>query len=312
MPPSPPPTVADAAPGNWADRWAPPALLPFVHLARWDRPIGAWLLFWPCAWSAALASDAARAALPDFWHIGLFLIGAFAMRGAGCTWNDIVDRDIDAKVARTASRPLPSGRIGLAGAFAFIAAQLAVGLLALLQLNGFAVVVGLCSMLPISIYPFMKRITWWPQAMLGICFSWGALMGWSAWYGRLDVPALVLYGASIAWVIAYDTIYALQDIEDDVLVGVHSTARLMDGRVRPLLVGFYGLASAGLGAALALIGAGPLAYAGLAGFAAVLGWEIVVLRPADPRHCLRLFKANSPAALILFLGMVADGLARSL
>jgi 4-hydroxybenzoate polyprenyltransferase len=303
--------VADADPGNWAWRWAPPALLPYVQLARWDRPIGAWLLFWPCAWSAALAAVAAGRGLPHFSDVVLFLLGAFAMRGAGCTWNDIVDRDIDARIARTASRPLPSGRVTLAGTIVFLAVQLLAGLAILLQFNDFAVVVGLCAMLPIAAYPFMKRITWWPQAMLGICFSWGALMGWAAYFGSLGWAAILLYLGSIAWVIAYDTIYALQDIEDDVMVGVHSTARLFGPRVRQGTALFYGLAVVILAAALLAAGAGWASYAGLIGFAAVLGWEVATLDPADPKRCLVLFKANSPAALILFAGLVLDRIVRA-
>jgi 4-hydroxybenzoate polyprenyltransferase len=311
LPPSPH-RVADARPDNWASRWTPPALLPYVQIARWDRPIGAWLLFWPCAWGAGLAAVAARTGLPNFSDVVLFLAGAFAMRGAGCTWNDIVDRDIDGRVARTASRPLPSGRLTLAAAFAFLAAQLLVGLVILLQFNDFAVVVGLCAVLPIAIYPFMKRITWWPQAMLGICFSWGALMGWAAHLAGLGFAALLLYAGSIAWVIAYDTIYALQDIEDDALVGVHSTARLFGPRVRQGVLLFYGLAVAILAAALVVAGAGWAGWLGLAAFAAVLAWEIATLDPADPARCLALFKANSPAALVLFAGLTLDCAVRAL
>lgn len=299
--------VADAAPGNLVDRLAPDWLKPFARLARWDRPIGGWLLFWPCAWGAALAAIAGGI-VPRVDHIALFLVGAFAMRGAGCTWNDIVDRDIDARVARTASRPLPSGQVTTRGAAVFLALQLLVGLAVLLQFNGFAILVGFAAVLPVITYPFMKRITWWPQVNLGICFSWGALMGWAALHGTLAAPALLLYAGAILWVIGYDTIYALQDVEDDALAGVHSTARLFASGVKGWLIGFYGAAVALIGTALAGVDAGLLGYLGLAAFAAHLGWQLTRLEPGDPQHCLRLFKSNSPAALLLFVFLAADAL----
>jgi 4-hydroxybenzoate polyprenyltransferase len=233
------------------------------------------------------------------------------MRGAGCTWNDLVDRDLDARVERTRSRPIPSGQVSVAQAAAFLLLQALVGLLVLLQFNRFTVICGFASLAVVAVYPFMKRITWWPQAMLGICFSWGALMGWAAYFGALGWAAILLYLGSIAWVIAYDTIYALQDIEDDVMVGVHSTARLFGPRVRQGTALFYGLAVVILAAALLAAGAGWASYAGLIGFAAVLGWEVATLDPADPKRCLVLFKANSPAALILFAGLVLDCIVRA-
>jgi 4-hydroxybenzoate polyprenyltransferase len=297
--------VADAAPGNLVDRFAPNWLKPFARLARWDRPIGAWLLFWPCALGAALAGIAAGAA-PRVDHIALFLIGSFAMRGAGCTWNDIVDRDIDARVARTASRPLPSGQVTTRAAAIFLALQLLIGLAVLVQFNGFAILVGFAAVLPVITYPFMKRITWWPQVNLGICFSWGVLMAWAAVFATIEAPALLFYLGSILWVIGYDTVYALQDVEDDVLAGVHSTALLFGRNVRGWLAGFYAAAVAALAAGLAAGGAGPLAYLGLILFAGHLAWQVTALAPQDPRLCLLIFKSNSLAALILFVFLSAD------
>jgi 4-hydroxybenzoate polyprenyltransferase len=233
--------VADAVRGSWVDTRAPAAWRPYLRLARWDRPIGSWLLLLPCWWSAALAAIAAGWVVPNLWHMLLFAIGAVAMRGAGCTFNDLVDRDIDAMVERTRSRPLPSGQVTVAQAKLFIIAQVAVGALVLLALaNPFAWAVGIASLAVVVIYPFMKRITSWPQSVLGLAFSWGALMGWAAAFGRLDAPALLLYAGSILWVIGYDTIYAHQDREDDAIVGVRSTALLFGERTPFFLVLFYG------------------------------------------------------------------------
>jgi 4-hydroxybenzoate polyprenyltransferase len=296
--------VADAAPRNWVDRIAPDWMRPYLRLARADRPIGAWLLFWPCAWSAGLAAIAAGDAYPDPLLVILFGIGAMAMRGAGCTWNDLVDRDIDAKVARTRSRPLPAGQVTARQAALFLGLLLLVGLLVLLQLNRFAILVGFASVLPVVTYPFMKRITWWPQAMLGICFGWGALMGWAAVFGRLDAAPLALYAACILWIIGYDTIYAHQDKEDDALVGVHSTARLFGPRTKPFVAGFYAASVALLGLAFALAGVGIAGWIGLLLFAGHLGWQVQALRPDDPDNCLRLFRSNRDAGAILFAGLV--------
>ncbi len=225
--------VADAVRGSWVDTLAPAPWRPYLRLARADRPIGSWLLLLPCWWSAAYAAIAAGHALPNLWHMALFAIGAIAMRGAGCTYNDLVDRDIDAMVERTRSRPLPSGQVTSRQAKIFLVAQLGVGAMVLFALwNPFAWAVGIASLSVVVIYPFMKRITSWPQSVLGLAFSWGALMGWAAAFGRLDAPALLLYAASILWVIGYDTIYAHQDREDDAIVGVRSTALLFGERTR--------------------------------------------------------------------------------
>src|SRR5205807_5725098 len=216
-------SVADAT-GNWVDSLAPAWSRPYLRLARLDRPIGSWLLLLPCWWSSALAAIAAGWSLPNLWHIMLFFIGAFAMRGAGCTWNDIVDRDLDRAVERTSSRPIPSGQVSVTQAALFLIAQSLVGLLVLLAFNAFTVALGIASLAIVAIYPFMKRITYWPQIVLGLAFSWGALMGWPAAFGRLDLPALLLYGGSLAWVIGYDTIYARQARGVGALTGIKSTA----------------------------------------------------------------------------------------
>src|SRR5215831_1988350 len=265
--------VADAT-GNWVDTHAPPWSRPYLRLARFDRPIGSWLLLMPCWWSAALAAGAARdlAQLPLF--IILFFVGSFVMRGAGCTWNDITDRDLDAMVERTRSRPIPAGQVSVKQALAFLLAQALVGLVVLLQFNRFAIATGIASLLVVAVYPFMKRITWWPQIVLGLAFSWGALMGFAVTFAHIDLTALVLYAGSIAWVIGYDTIYAHQDTEDDALIGVKSTARLFGARTHRALVVFYSLAVVLIGLALALAGVRYAAWIGLAAFAAHLVWQI--------------------------------------
>ena len=302
--------VADST-GNWVDTLAPAPLRPYLRLARADRPIGAWLLLIPCWWSAALAAVAAGRAYPNPWHVAMFFVGAFAMRGAGCTWNDILDRDLDAKVARTRSRPIPSGQVSVKAAAVFLVLQALVGLAVLVQFNGFTIAAGIASLLIVAVYPLMKRIVWWPQIVLGLAFSWGALMGWAAVFGRLDAPAFLLYAGSIAWVIGYDTIYAHQDREDDALIGVKSTARLFGVRTRLALIICYGLALVLIAAGGALAGAGALFAVGLILFAAQLGWQILRLDIDDPDLCLRLFKSNRDAGLILFAALCADAFYRS-
>ena len=305
--------VADAVRGSWVDVYAPAAWRPYLRLARADRPIGSWLLLLPCWWSAAFAAIAAGQPLPNLWHMLLFAIGAVAMRGAGCTYNDLVDRDIDALVERTRSRPLPAGQVTARQAKIFLVAQVALGALVLLALaQPFAWIVGLASLGIVAIYPFMKRITSWPQSVLGLAFSWGALMGWAAAFGNLAAPALLLYAGSILWVIGYDTIYAHQDREDDAIVGVRSTALLFGGRTPLFLSLFYGAAVAVLAAALWTLGAPALAYLGLAAFAAHLAWQVRTLDIADPDLCLRLFKSNRDAGLIFLAGLMAAAAVRAL
>ena len=304
-------TVADAVRGHWADRYVPPAWRPYARMARLERPIGWWLLLWPCWWSSVLATNAAGT-LPNLWHLALFLVGAIAMRGAGCTYNDIVDRDLDAQVARTRSRPIPSGQVSVRNAKIFLAAQALVGLIVLIQFNGFTIALGVLSLATIAIYPFLKRITWWPQVGLGIAFSWGALMGWAAVFGRLDWPPVLLYVGAILWTIGYDTIYAHQDKEDDALIGVHSTARLFGERTQPTLSLFYAGATLLFTAAYLFAGAGILAYAGLTLGALHLVWQTRTLRIDDPDNCLKLFRSNRDYGWIVFSGLVADGLVRTL
>ncbi len=305
--------VADST-GNWVDTFAPLPIRPYLRLARADRPIGAWLLLLPCWWSAGLAAIAAGHPYPNPWdlprHLALFFVGAFVMRGAGCTWNDILDRDLDAKVARTRSRPIPSGQVSVKAAAAFLAAQALIGLVVLLQFNRFTILLGIASLGVVAVYPLMKRVIWWPQIVLGLAFSWGALMGYAAVFGRLDAAALLLYAGSIAWVIGYDTIYAHQDREDDALIGVKSTARLFGTRTRPVLLGFYALAVLLIGLAGAAVGAGPVFVVGCILFGAHLGWQIDRLDIDDPDQCLRLFKSNRDAGLILFAAMIGDALYR--
>jgi 4-hydroxybenzoate polyprenyltransferase len=234
------------------------------------------------------------------------------MRGAGCTYNDIVDRDIDARVARTASRPVPSGQVTLRGALAFLVLQLVVGLIVLLQFNIYTVVVGALSLLPVMTYPFMKRVTWWPQAMLGICFAWGALVGWSAAMYSLDAPAIALYLGALAWTIGYDTIYAMQDIEDDALVGVHSTARLFGANVRVWVALFYAVTVLLLGAALIMSAAGLTAFVGLLAFAGHLSSQVSRLQSDDPALALELFKSNRNAGFIFAISLIADAFVMTL
>ena len=299
--------VADST-GNWVDRWAPTVARPYLRLARLDRPIGSWLLLMPCWWSAALAALAAGRPYPDPFHLVLFFIGAFAMRGSGCTWNDIVDRDIDAKVERTRSRPIPSGQVSAKQALVFLVAQACLGLAVLLQFNGFAIATGIASLAIVAVYPFMKRITYWPQIVLGLAFSWGALMGWAAAFGRLDAPAILLYGGSIAWVIAYDTIYAHQDREDDALAGLKSTALLFGPRTKRMLSIFFALAVGLIAVAVWLAGGGFVSALGVAAFAAHLAWQVATIDIDDPALCLALFRSNRDAGLILFAGLAADAM----
>jgi 4-hydroxybenzoate polyprenyltransferase len=299
--------VADST-GNWVDRSAPAWLRPYLRLARLDRPIGSWLLLVPCWWSLGLAAIHAGRQV-DVWQAVLFFVGAFAMRGAGCTWNDIVDRDLDRLVERTRSRPIPAGQVSVAAAAVFLGVQALIGLAVLVSFNRFAIATGIASLAIVAVYPFMKRFTYWPQIFLGFAFSWGALMGWAAAFGRLDVPAYLLYAGAIAWVIGYDTIYAHQDREDDALVGIKSTALLFGERTKPVLASFYGIAATVLAAAGWSAGAGPIFALGLLAFAAHLTWQIGRLDIDDPARCLAVFKSNRDAGLILFTGLVLDAAA---
>jgi len=296
-----PTSASDIPAGHWIDRLAPPATRPYLRLARIDRPIGTWLLVLPCWWSVALATPS----WPDLWLLVLFAIGALVMRGAGCTLNDIADRHFDGRVARTANRPIPSGAVSVPQAVVYMLALCLVGLGVLVQFNPFAIAVGAASLIFVAIYPFMKRITYWPQAVLGIVFNWGALLGWAAVRGDLGAPAVLLYCAGILWTLGYDTIYAHQDREDDLMIGLKSTALLFGPSTRPWLAGFY------TGAVLLTGAAGFLAelswpfYAALAIAALHLGWQVATIDIDDAKGCLVRFKSSRDFGLILFIGIVA-------
>lgn len=300
--------VADAVKRHWVDTRLPAWARPYARLARWERPIGWWLLLWPCWWSAALAAIAQEAPWPNPWHLVLFMVGAIAMRGAGCTYNDLVDEDIDAQVERTRSRPIPAGQVSRTQAKIFLVLQALAGLLVLIQFNIFAIGLGVAALLPVAIYPFMKRITNWPQFFLGLAFSWGALMGWAAAFGSLGWAPVVLYIGGICWTIGYDTIYAHQDKEDDALVGVRSTARLFGAWTKPAMFLLYAAATALFILAASLADAGPAAFAGIVIGAAHLAWQAIVLDIDDPDQCLKLFRSNTTYGWILFAGFVVDGL----
>lgn len=295
------PGFTDIRSDSWTDRWAPAPIRPYLKLARLDRPIGTWLLLFPCWWSIALAATG----WPDLWLMVLFGIGSVVMRGAGCTVNDILDRDFDARVERTRSRPIPSGQVSVRQALAFLVLLLAIGLAILVQLNGMTLALGVASLALIGIYPLMKRVTWWPQAFLGLTFNWGALMGWAAVTGRVDLPALVLYGAGIVWTLGYDTIYAHQDKEDDARVGVKSTALRLGERSRVWIGGFYAACLIGLlGTGLAA-GVGAPFLIGLALAAGQLVWQVASWSPDDPADCLDKFKSNRWFAWLVLGGIVA-------
>ena len=301
--------VADAPSGNWVYRVLPRPAWPYAQLARWDRPIGWQLLMWPCLWSSALAANVAAGrgelSSPLFvFHLVLFVIGAIAMRGAGCTYNDLVDHDIDNEVARTRSRPLPSGRVTRFEAKLFLVGQALVGLLVLIQFNGFAIFLGILSLAIVAVYPFAKRFTDWPQFFLGLAFSWGGLMGWAGMFGSLSWAPVSLYLGSVAWTIGYDTIYAHQDKEDDALVGVRSTARLFAENTKRWLLGLYGLTLVLLLLAYAMAGVGLPAYLGLLIAAVMFAWQIVVLDIDNADQCLSLFKSNSRVGAVIFAGLV--------
>lgn len=284
--------------------WLPTSLRPFALLARFDRPIGWQLLYWPCAWAVLLAGG-----LTSDWPLLLwFALGAIAMRGAGCVYNDIVDRDLDARVARTRSRPLPSGAVTVRAAWMWLVLLCLIGLVVLVQLAPFSAVVAVASLAPVAAYPFMKRITWWPQAWLGIVFSWGALVGWTTVTGRFDPALWLLYGGSIAWVIGYDTIYALQDVEDDALIGVRSSARRMGSRVRQGTAVFYALALSLWAAAFWLVRPDPLVLVALAPAAVHLGWQVATLDPADGTNVLARFRSNRATGLLMGLACLVVGL----
>ncbi len=299
-------TVPDAPRDNWVDRAAPASWRPYLRLARFDRPIGAWLLLFPCWWAQALAELSLQRPYPNPWYLVLFFIGAFVMRGAGCTYNDIVDREYDARVARTAARPIPSGQVSVAQACMFLVALCLIGLLVLLQFNTFTIVLGAASLLLIAVYPFMKRFTFWPQVVLGLTFKWGALVGWTAVTGSLSTPPIALYAGSVLWTIAYDTIYAHQDKEDDLAIGLKSTALRFGEATPSWLAAFYTGAILLWGCAGFLAGAHLAFFLALASTAAHFAWQIATLDTGDPGNCLDRFRSNQTVGWMLFLGLSAD------
>jgi len=298
--------LPDARPASLVLRLTPNFALPYVQLARLDRPAGWQLLLAPCWQGAALAGLALHRG-PDLAHLALFLLGAIVMRGAGCAYNDILDRDLDAGVERTRGRPLPSGRMGVSAASATMVALSLVGLAVLLTFNRFTISLGMASLIVVAVYPLMKRVTSWPQAVLGLAFSWGALVGWSATFGGLSLPAVLLYVSAFAWTIGYDTIYAMQDARDDAIVGIRSTARLFGANAR-LGVGLFYAAAAALALfAILLVGGGPIALLGWAAYAAHLGWQVAQTKDANAATALKLFRSNRDAGLLLFAGIALQG-----
>lgn len=299
--------VADSLPKSWVDH-APAGLRPYLRLARYDRPIGFWLLALPCWMGLLLARTGDSLGWVDLHFAILFAIGAIAMRGAGCTYNDIVDRDLDAQVARTADRPLAAGTVSLKQAWLFLAAQCAVGLIVLVQLPLLAIGVGLASLLLVAAYPFMKRITWWPQAWLGLTFNWGIPVAYTAAAGTFDLAALALYAAAVFWTLGYDTIYAHQDAEDDALVGVKSTARLFGENSQYWVGGFYGANAILVALAIWLSLASPFVVIPFTLYTAHLFNQVRKLDITDGPQCLALFKANRTSGLLLVLTFLVGAL----
>jgi 4-hydroxybenzoate polyprenyltransferase len=306
--------VSDAPPGNWVDRFAPVATRPYLRLSRADRPIGTWLLLIPCLWGLSLAAMDGGFRPWDLW-LGLSCAaGAFLMRGAGCTWNDIADRDIDAQVARTRSRPLPSGQVSVRAAYGWMVAQALIAALILFSYNRVAILLGIASLALVAIYPFAKRFTWWPQVFLGLAFNWGALLAYAAHSGSVDAAAVALYASGIAWTLYYDTIYAHQDREDDALIGVKSTARLFGANTRPWLWGFIAATVVLMGLAVTLVLvrqvdliATLIALLGVWAFGWHMSLQMRRLNVDDPASCLVTFRANRNAGLVpaLFLAAAA-------
>jgi 4-hydroxybenzoate polyprenyltransferase len=296
--------LPDAAPSNWVDRYAPAGLRPWLRLGRLDRPTGIWLLMLP-GWQGIALAAAEQGRWPNAWLLFAFLVGATLMRAAGCAFNDIVDRDFDAKVARTALRPIPAGQISVRQAWGFIVGCSAVSLAILVTMGWLAIGLGVLSLGLVAAYPFMKRITWWPQAWLGLTFNWGALLGYAAATGTLGWSAALLYAGGVAWTLGYDTIYAVQDLEDDALAGVKSSARRLGAAAPRAVLGFYVLAFLLAMAAAWIGGLGPLFLPPVAVYAVLLSWQAAKLRLDDPQLALALFKANTWAGLLLFGALVA-------
>lgn len=290
-------------------------LFPYVQLARWERPIGWQLLLWPCLWGLMLANLHGAESRQDFliqnsFYSIIFVFGAIFMRGAGCVWNDIVDREVDARVIRTKQRPLACGRVSVKQALCFIFLQMAISCLLLLCFNPFSIFLALTSLLLVVFYPFAKRFTHWPQLVLGLVFNWGALLGWSAKMASLSLAPFLLYIGAVCWTIGYDTVYAHMDKKDDLALGIGSTALLWGEKTKPLLLLFYGLFCFFVACALYVAKAGVLSWAGLVVVAAHLLWQVVVLKMNNPTQCLRLFKSNTIIGALLFIGLFLDNFAR--
>ena len=298
--------LPDARPASLVLRLTPDFALPFVQLVRLDRPAGWQLLLAPC-WQATALAGLALHRGPNLAHLALFLVGAIAMRGAGCTYNDILDRKLDARVERTRNRPLASGRVSVAAAAAFLVAESLVGLAVLLRFNRFSIWLGIASLGVVAVYPLMKRVTSWPQAVLGLAFSWGALIGWSASFANLALAPALLYASAFTWTIGYDTIYAMQDARDDAIVGIRSTARLFGANAKLGVGLFYAAAAALAFAAILIVGGGPIALIGWLAYAAHLGWQASNVEGADAATALKLFRSNRDAGLLLFAGIALQG-----
>ncbi|GHF30214.1 4-hydroxybenzoate octaprenyltransferase [Kordiimonas sediminis] len=301
--------TADAVEGSWVYRNAPLVLRPYLKLARMDRPVGTWLLLWPCWWSVALATE--EGSFPSLLLLLLFAVGSLAMRGAGCTYNDIIDRDFDGQVERTRSRPIPAGEVSVKAAWGFLVFQCLIGLLVLLNLGMFAIGVGLASLLLVAAYPFMKRITYWPQAWLGLTFNWGALVGYAAVTGELTLAPIVLYVGGIFWTLGYDTIYAHQDTDDDLMIGVKSSALALGDKTQAGLMVFYGLFLVALLFVGALANLGEIYYTGCAFAALHMGMQIRRVDISSPGICLEIFRSNIHFGWIVFLSIVVDKLVPS-
>lgn len=299
--------ASDIQANAWMMSLAPKFTRPYLHLIRADRPIGTWLLLLPCLWSLSIASKSIDGGLPNPWYIVLFAFGAFVMRGAGCVINDLWDRDIDGKVARTAERPIASGVISVRAAFTYLAGLLLLGLLVLVQFNMTAIVLGVSSLALVAMYPFMKRITYWPQAFLGFTFNWGALLAWAAVTGSVSTTAMLLYGAGVLWTLGYDTVYGHQDKADDLLAGVKSSSIKLGQHTQLFVAVTYTLSlllliAAGLAAEMAwffylMVGTAGLQFA----------WQIITLKIDNPANCLTRFKSNRDVGLLIFLGALIGG-----
>ncbi|MEM7177273.1 MAG: 4-hydroxybenzoate octaprenyltransferase [Pseudomonadota bacterium] len=298
--------VQDATDLNWVDRFAPEVTRPFLRLSRMDRPIGTWLLLIPCWWGIALAAAASGWRWVDLWLFAASALGALLMRGAGCTWNDIQDRDIDAEVDRTQSRPIPSGQVSLTDAHLWLVAQALFAFVILLTFNSAAIWWGIAALVPVAIYPFAKRFTWWPQAVLGVAFNWGVLLMWAAHSGGIGLAPLYLYGAGIAWTLHYDTIYAHQDREDDAIIGVKSTARLFEEDTVLFLWIFTGVFAVLAILAVLFAEAGWASVIGVLAMAGFMAWQTRETNIDDPQTCLEVFRATRWGGFMLFAGIMLD------